>query len=204
MFKSDLLCQLQHNLTLIDSPTPADAAVLVAITNEIQPKILLTKRASHLRQHAGEVSFVGGKRDADDIDDVATALREAQEEIGLVSHQLTILGTLPIQRSKAGLRVRPIVAVIEPNLPLKIEPDEIDYVFYFALDAFLHAPIQPYEMTYQNQIWVASSVLVTENLDGGIRQSLIWGLTANILLTLLKQGLGYQKAWRDFYRKTHI
>lgn len=201
MFHSDLLTQLQQNLSALSHSTPADAAVLVAITNEPQPKILLSKRASHLRQHAGEVSFVGGKRDANDADDVATALREVQEEIGLTAEQLQLLGSLPMHRSKTGLRVRPIVAVIEPNLPLQIQHDEIDYVFYFGLDDFMHAPIQAYEIEFQKQIWVASSVLVSENFNGQTRQSIIWGLTANILLSLLKQGLGYQKEWRDFYRK---
>ena len=96
----------------------ADASVLVAITNEARPKLLLTRRAAHMNSHAGEVSCAGGKHERYDGNNVITALREACEETALPPNKVQLLGQLPIQTSKSGMSVRPIVALIEPNLQL--------------------------------------------------------------------------------------
>ena len=78
----------------------ADASVLVAITHERHPKLLLTRRAAHMNSHAGEVSCVGGKHDAGDGNNVITALREACEETALPPNKVQLIGQLPIQTSK--------------------------------------------------------------------------------------------------------
>ena len=81
----------------------ADASVLVAITNENRPKLLLTRRAVHMSSHAGEVSCAGGRYESGDGNNVVTALREACEETALPPSKVQILGQLPIQISKSGM-----------------------------------------------------------------------------------------------------
>jgi len=84
------------------------AAVLVPIINRISGlTVLLTQRTAHLRDHAGQVSFPGGRREAQDVDAVATALREAQEEVGLDPARIEILGLLPEYRTGTGFASRP-------------------------------------------------------------------------------------------------
>ncbi|MFB2538022.1 MULTISPECIES: NUDIX hydrolase [unclassified Acinetobacter] len=202
MFQSPLLSKLQQHLEFHDVyHQDADAAVLVAITDELEPKILLSKRAGHLRQHAGEVSFVGGKRDAEDANDIHVALREAFEEIALLPEQVQLLGELPIQRSKSGLRVRPIVAVIDKDLPLTLQADEIEHIFYLPLQQFIQDTPQPYTVHFLNQNWIFPSIHFIENVNGEPRLSIVWGLTATILNVLLKKGLQQHKEWFDFYRQ---
>ena len=125
-----------HSARILDSlyQTPiADASVLVAITHERHPKLLLTRRAAHMNSHAGEVSRVGGKYDISDGNNVITALREACEETALPPNKVQLLGQLPIQMSKSGMSVRPIVALIAPDLILVPELGEISRIFWEIL-----------------------------------------------------------------------
>lgn len=179
---------LQQRLFFNAYQTYADASVLVAISYEPEPRLLLTKRASHLHKHAGEVSFAGGKREPDDNDDIDVALRESQEEIGLETTQVQILGELPTQQSKYGLSVKPIVAFIPANSQFIVQPDEIERIFWVKIDDLLTAEIMPYQITYQNQqIRVPSFQLEKE---------VIWGLTARIIVDLLNQVFDYNKTWK--------
>ncbi|MDO4442242.1 MAG: CoA pyrophosphatase, partial [Moraxella sp.] len=112
---------------LTDKPLP-QACVLIVITDEPNPRLLLTRRSNRLSSHAGEVSLVGGKRDESDKSSSDVALREVCEEVGLVGADAQILGYLPMQISKKGLLVRPVVACIAPCVVDKLSPseDEID------------------------------------------------------------------------------
>lgn len=123
---------------LLQSPPLPDACVLILITDESVPKLLLTKRASNLSSHAGEVALVGGKRDDTDGSSWGVALREAHEEVGLSAEDTTLIGYLPMQLSKKGLLVRPVVAVSHADVKDKLHPseDEIADVFWLSL-AFL-------------------------------------------------------------------
>lgn len=168
--------------------TYADASVLVALSYEDEPRILLTKRASHLHKHAGEISFAGGKREPDDGDDIDVALREAQEEIGLDISRVQILGELPTQQSKYGLSVKPIVAFIPADSAFIMQLDEIERIFWVKIDDLLTAEILPYQITYQNQQIRVPSF----QLEGEI----IWGLTARIIVDLLNQVFDYNKKWK--------
>ena len=92
-FQSPLLTQLAERIAKLPfDPTPQPYSVLIAITNEAEPKILYSLRASDMREHAGEVSFAGGRREDTDDSNQATALRETHEEAGIHPSQVTVIG----------------------------------------------------------------------------------------------------------------
>lgn len=114
------------------------AAVLVPLINQPQGvTVLLTRRTGHLHDHAGQISFPGGRVDETDVDRVATALREAAEEIGIAPSAVEIIGALPEWDIPTGFRVTPVVGWIEP--PLELSPDsfEVAEVFEVPLAFFL-------------------------------------------------------------------
>jgi len=117
----------------------AAAAVLVAITDRPEPGVLLTLRQPHLRRHAGQIAFPGGRVDPEDKDVVAAALREAEEEIGLAPELVVVVGTSDIYRVGTGYAVTPVVGVVPPDLPLAPHEGEVAAVFETPL-AFLLAP----------------------------------------------------------------
>src|SRR5438105_2109707 len=91
------------------------AAVLVPIVDHPEPTVLLTQRAQHLPDHAGQVSFPGGKIDKDDRDPRASALREAEEEIGLERSHVEALGYLDLYMTTLGYRIVPVIARVTPG-----------------------------------------------------------------------------------------
>lgn len=102
--------------------------------------VVLTQRAAHLNQHAGQVAFPGGKIDADDVSAEAAALREADEEVGLKAHNVTMLGALDPYLTSTGYTVTPYVGLIEPSWKPLPDPAEVDEVFEPPLD-FLMDPV---------------------------------------------------------------
>jgi 8-oxo-dGTP pyrophosphatase MutT (NUDIX family) len=118
------------------------AAVLVPIVRAPEPRLLLTTRTAHLRNHAGQVAFPGGRIDDSDEGPVAAALREAQEEIGLAPHHVEVVGMADPYQTGTGYSVRPVVGVIDPGLPLAPNPAEVADLFevplHFALDPANH------------------------------------------------------------------
>jgi 8-oxo-dGTP pyrophosphatase MutT (NUDIX family) len=99
--------------------------------------VLLTQRTSHLHDHAGQISFPGGRVDEGDADRVATALREAEEETGIPSDAVQIIGMLPEWDIPTGFRVTPVVGWIEPPVELAPDPFEVADVFEVPLAFFL-------------------------------------------------------------------
>ena len=124
---------------------PADrdlvaAAVLVPIVlREPELTVLLTQRTAHLHDHAGQVSFPGGRCEAGDASPVATALREAQEEVGLDHARVEVLCMLPEYITGTGFAVTPVVGLVHPPLNLKLDDFEVADVFEPPL-AFLLDP----------------------------------------------------------------
>jgi 8-oxo-dGTP pyrophosphatase MutT (NUDIX family) len=118
--------------------TPVPAAVLVPIVNHAgSPTLLFTQRTAHLHDHAGQISFPGGRVDEGDMDRAATALREAEEELGLARSRIEIIGRLPDHDIMTGFRVTPVVGWVEP--PFELNPDkfEVADVFEVPLAFFL-------------------------------------------------------------------
>lgn len=114
------------------------AAVLVPLV--VRPSgttVLLTQRAAHLKRHAGQIAFPGGRRDPGDDSARATALREAREEVGLDPSHVEVLGELPEYRTRTGYRVTPVVGWIDPLPPLAPDPREVADIFEVPLDFVL-------------------------------------------------------------------
>lgn len=144
-----LAARLARERAIVDEPevprfvlppqrTPIPAAVLVPVVNHPQgPTLLFTQRTSHLHDHAGQVSFPGGRVDDGDDDRIATALREAEEETGLERDRIEILGRLPDYDIRTGFRVTPIVGWVEPPFELRPDPFEVEQVFEVPLGFFL-------------------------------------------------------------------
>jgi 8-oxo-dGTP pyrophosphatase MutT (NUDIX family) len=113
------------------------AAVLVPIVlRDAEPTLLLTHRAAHLNDHAGQISFPGGRHEEEDASPVETALREAEEEIGLQRSHVEVIGSLPEYLTGTGYRVTPVVALVHPPFTLQTDSFEVAEIFEVPL-AFL-------------------------------------------------------------------
>ena len=164
----------QHQPRRVCQPELAEAGVLVAITDEAEPQLLLTRRARHLSTHQGEVAFPGGKRDDTDISIVMTALREAEEEVALPLQQVQVIGELDQVVSRFGYLVTPVLGVIPPQLPLQPNPTELDAVFTVPLSHFRAPPSQYFERgnlripSYDYQgfhIWGLTAMMIAEMMN---------------------------------------
>lgn len=121
------------------------AAVLIAITDSANPGMILTVRREHMRTHAGQVAFPGGKID-DGEDAIAAALREANEELGLDPAMVSIIGTLDPYRTITGFEVMPVLGVIPPGLALEPHEHEVADWFEAPLD-FVFDPANQHRQT---------------------------------------------------------
>ncbi|MDX1692359.1 MAG: CoA pyrophosphatase [Ketobacteraceae bacterium] len=170
-----MLDRVRERLQEFNRPPPVnqqpEAAVLIPITDQPLPELVLTRRAQHLSSHAGEVAFPGGKRDPEDADLVETALRETHEEIALPPQAVEVLGHMPPARSKFGLLVTPFVGVFDPSLPLIPNEDELDHIFSVPLQYFIdNEPTGIHQAEYDGRIFDVPCY----NYKGNV----IWGLTA--------------------------
>lgn len=158
--------KLQQRLRFSTRIQEAQAAVLIAITNENDPKVLLTRRSIHMNNHAGEVSFPGGKRDSSDTSNIVVALREAQEETALNPFDVQLLGDLPMQRARSGLSVKPIVGLIPPEVTLIPQPTEIDRIFFVPLQQLIETRPTPYEVDMLISLYIFQAYRLIMKLFG--------------------------------------
>ncbi len=163
------------------------AAVLVPIVQRNTGlTVLLTKRTEHLRDHAGQIAFPGGRCEDADASPAATALREAEEEVGLVSGQIELLGQLPQYRTGTGFLITPVVGLVTPPLNLRLDDFEVAETFETPL-AFLLDPAN--HQRHQLQIggdWHEYWALPW-------RGYYIWGATAGMLVSLHRRLLSAGK-----------
>ena len=159
-----------------------EAGVLIALTdNCADPEIILTRRANHLNTHSGEIAFPGGKRDDTDPDLLFTALREAEEEIGLSPGAVEILGSMGQVMSKHMLQVTPFVGIIDSDTELTPNLDELDRIHRVPVSFFLE---DRRHHTDAIRFKGMTHYVPAYEYAGDI----IWGLTAYMLVELLNVG----------------
>ena len=181
-----MLRKIKTNLKgFMGSPPIEDlpkAAVLLAITAEEEPELIYTLRSNKVSSHKGEVAFPGGREEQGDSSLAETALREAEEEIGLDRNLVEILGSLDTTVSRYGISVTPYVGIIPPNPNLNESSSEIESYFRVPISYLAN------DIRHRND-------KVTE---GGetfympaykYNEYIIWGLTAMITVNFLRLGL---------------
>jgi 8-oxo-dGTP pyrophosphatase MutT (NUDIX family) len=172
-------------LTALLPAEPRAAAVLVGLfdgTDDDEPGILLTVRAAHMRQHAGQIAFPGGSIDAADAGAAAAALREAREEVGLDPVTVEILGYLPDQYVLTGFRITPVVARLPAEFTPRLAGDEVQASFILPFSVLLDpATEQPGTRN------IGGIEVVVRDLQYGEHR--IWGATAGMLLALRELAL---------------
>ncbi|WP_088742836.1 CoA pyrophosphatase [Cobetia sp. QF-1] len=170
-----------HISTTNDQPR---AAVLIALIDRPEPTLLLTRRANHLTQHPGQVAFPGGKAEPHDISLMATALREAEEEVALPPSEVDIFGQLSEVISLHGMAVTPFVGRIPADLPLRADPGEIERIFEMPLSMLLRDEREHTDViTVGNEKWYVPSYRVADQV--------LWGLSAMMLVELMAIGFGH-------------
>lgn len=168
-----------HELEGLLSPgEPRHAAVLVGVTTDVDvPSVLLTRRHEGLRHHAGQVSFPGGRIEADDASPADAALREAREEVGLIPTQARLLGYLDPLLTITGFRVLPVLAQIEPGFEPRPDPGEVAEAFEVPLALLLDpARLERIELQFGGR--------ARHVLQYRYDPQRIWGVTASILFNL--------------------
>jgi 8-oxo-dGTP pyrophosphatase MutT (NUDIX family) len=168
---ADSLHQYKHHTSL------RPAAVLIALIEENgQLSVVLTKRASHLKHHPGQISFPGGKMEDSDTGLISAAIREAEEEIGLNSHSINIIGQLLPYEVISGYIVTPIIAFITKDQDYVIDKNEVAEIFQVPLQYFLdfnnhyvvnierrRKPFSIHFMPFQHHnIWGATAVMLKD------------------------------------------
>ncbi len=153
------------------------AGVLIPIVANRELSVLLTRRAEHLRYHAGQVSFPGGRMEPGDRNIEATALRETQEEVGISPADVEIAGYLEPVLTVTGYTITPVVGLVRPGIELSIEPAEVQHAFEVPL-SFLLDTRNAHTST---RMMHGVAVPVLEYRYASER---IWGATANILTIL--------------------
>jgi 8-oxo-dGTP pyrophosphatase MutT (NUDIX family) len=156
------------------------AAVLIPVVAYAEGlTVLFTQRTTHLKSHSGQVSFPGGRAEPGDASAEFTALREAEEEIGLAAERVEILARLPDYHTRTGFRVTPVIGLVQPPLELAPDPREVEEIFEVPLD-FLLEPANQQRRTreFQGQS-VGFYVFEYHNRT-------IWGATAGMLVNLYR------------------
>jgi 8-oxo-dGTP pyrophosphatase MutT (NUDIX family) len=166
---------------LLDDPDSAavPAAVLIAVTDRPEPGVILTVRREHLRTHAGQVAFPGGRRAAGETA-TGAALREAHEEVGLEASAVEVVAALDDYRTVTGYVITPVVAVVPPDLPLT--PHDFEVADWF--EAPLADLLDPAQQRQEAAMFRGQERRYYVIEWGGRR---IWGATAAILVNLSRR-----------------
>jgi 8-oxo-dGTP pyrophosphatase MutT (NUDIX family) len=156
------------------------AAVLIPVVDHKEPTVLLTLRSPHLADHAGQIAFPGGKIEATDASPLDTALREAEEEIGLGHAFVDPIGYLGIYGTSFGFRILPTVARVQPGFKLKINRSEVDDAFEVPLEFLMNpANHQLHSREFRGVERTYYAMPYAERY--------IWGATAGILRVLYER-----------------
>jgi 8-oxo-dGTP pyrophosphatase MutT (NUDIX family) len=169
--------ELVQERAYLDRPI-ARAAVLLGLVMREEPMVLLTRRTAHMSTHSGQVAFPGGKVDAQDTDARHTALREAQEEVGLDPLLVQVLGELPVYITGSAFVITPVVALVDPRFIAEPNPDEVDQVFEVPLSFLMnpaHHRRHAHEAEGLRREWFSMPYRHDQ------QEHFIWGATAGML-----------------------
>lgn len=161
----------------LDQPLTPAAVLFPIVLRDAGYTVLLTQRTTHLRDHAGQISFPGGRVEVEDATPIDTALRETWEEIGLARERIEILGYLPEYRTGTGFRVTPVVALVMPPFDLQPDPFEVAEIFEVPL-SFLIDPAnhQRHSLHYRGALRNYFAMPYGDYF--------IWGATAGMIRSL--------------------
>ncbi len=174
----------QESLNRLQS-TPSDslrnAAVLIGLVERPHGlQVIFTKRASHLRHHPGQISFPGGKYEESDGSLAFTAVREAEEEIGIRSDMINLIGQLPALPTISQFLVTPIIAFIDPSYRPKIDPNEVELLFE-----------APAEFVFDQKNLFSQQFEINTHIHRifaiPYQEHFIWGVTGQIIEAFQKQ-----------------
>ncbi|MDO8699860.1 MAG: CoA pyrophosphatase [Rhodoferax sp.] len=161
---------------------PMHASVLLPIVMREHPTVLLTERTMHLSTHSGQIAFPGGKADKDDVDATATALREAQEEVGLDPAFVQVLGVMPHYVTGSAFIITPVVALVQPGFSLTPNAYEVADIFEVPLEFLMnpaHHRRHAFEWEGVRREWF--SMPYQDDTREHMPQRFIWGATAGML-----------------------
>jgi len=167
-------------LSTADDPAAGHAAVMMALTDEAEPKLWLIRRSLHMMLHPGQMAFPGGKGEREDIDLLTTALREAEEEVALPRASLICCGALSVRRTLTGYSVSPFVGVVPADLCLYPSPGEVAEVIAVPLRTFAD-----HRHLFVDQIARAGIKRDVPRYEIG--GATIWGMTAALIVELVNR-----------------
>lgn len=154
------------------------AAVLIPLVHrDDEITVLLTQRTEHLKSHAGQIAFPGGREEAFDGTPEVTALRETHEEIGVPPEHIELVGRLNVRETGTGFRVTPVVGFLDPPFPLRPDPNEVAEVFEVPMSFVLDPANHKREVRKHHGLEREFYVLPWQDYY-------IWGLTARLLVNL--------------------
>ena len=163
---------------------PADAAVLVPLVQRQDDLyVLLTLRTAHLNDHAGQISFPGGRCEPEDGGPIETALRETAEETGLAREFIEVLGTMPVYQTATNFMVTPVVALVRPGFTLHPDAFEVEEVFEVPL-SFLMNVENHQQRSLHTPMGERTFYAMPYNSPESGKNYFIWGATAAMLRNL--------------------
>lgn len=176
-------CLEQHRYPIVEPK--GQAAVMIALTREPEPQVLLIRRSLNLVLHPGEIAFPGGKAEASDGDMLATACREAWEEIGLPPDFFEFCGSLAPRITLTGLDVVAMVGVVPPGLALRADPGEVDAIIPVPLAHFA----QPGQLRV-DRVWRQGGSRAIARFHfqrPGRAMDMVWGMTGSFIVELVNR-----------------
>ena len=169
--------------------TPSQAAVLVPLVRRASGlQVLLTRRTDHLRDHAGQISFPGGRAEPEDSGPAGTAMREAEEEVGLPHRCVQVLGQMPTYTTVTSFVITPVVALVTPPFELVLDSFEVAEAFEVPLQHLMDpAHHQRHVFSFEGEErQFLSMPWQGPGADGVVREYFIWGATAAMLRNLYR------------------
>jgi 8-oxo-dGTP pyrophosphatase MutT (NUDIX family) len=165
------------------------ASVLVPLVQRAEGlTVLLTQRTDHLTDHPGQVSFPGGRAEPEDADAVATALREAEEEIGLAPTFIEVIGQMPTYTTGTGFIVTPVVGAVRPDFSLRLDPFEVAEAFEVPLSFLMNPANHRWHTIDMGGVKreFLSMPWMGVDANGQPRRYFVWGATAAMLRNLYR------------------